>query len=551
MGTRAQRLLRWVASRHGIASVGSGSYVAFCILAGLYAGLLLCSRLLGLIPNLFAPLNLLTIAAASLALGVAFRRRLPLSGAARLVDGREGTDDLFLTAVLIGGAAGGYGPLVLRAAEQRAGTVSARRVVPLRWWPMARNVGAVSVLLLAGVFLLPQFDPFGREGQRRRVEEQRRQLDDARRATAMRAALLKEQAQGELSKAVAQAMQDLKLAFNSMKPADKQGNLRRLSETQGKVSELWRQGSENRLKDAFPPGAESQRFGQGKTQKADEWRQELAQGQTAGLSKEVAELKEAVQQLARASDPVEKKKLAQQLKQRLGQMKDCVGGALNSSPVSAALKRAMDQLAMTGMEGMSQQALEGLQESLDLTELELESLQQSLQDLQVLEEGLKALQLARLANESTPLDGGACSACQAMADYAALYAKLTAGRCSKCGGALLANSVCSVCGARGIGRGMVGPGTGVGGLAPEDESTETAFQPEKSRSALSAGKVLLSIKTQGLSDPGQAVVDYREQLTAVRDGVSEAILHEQVPPSYHDAIQKYFDSLVKPDAGTE
>ena len=91
---------------------------------------------------------------------------------------------------------------------------------------------------------------------------------------------------------------------------------------------------------------------------------------------------------------------------------------------------------------------------------------------------------------------------------------------------------------------MGGPGIGRGGKAPETPDAETEFETEKSRSFLTAGKALLYLKTRGVSDAGDATVDY-EHLAEVKKGVSEAILHEQVPPAYHEAIRKYFDSLEK------
>ncbi len=40
-----------------------------------------------------------------------------------------------------------------------------------------------------------------------------------------------------------------------------------------------------------------------------------------------------------------------------------------------------------------------------------------------------------------------------------------------------------------------------------------------------------------------------ETVTAVKQGADEAILQEQIPPSYHDAIQKYFDTIEVKNAG--
>ncbi len=62
-------------------------------------------------------------------------------------------------------------------------------------------------------------------------------------------------------------------------------------------------------------------------------------------------------------------------------------------------------------------------------------------------------------------------------------------------------------------------------------------------SMVTAGKVLLSLKTKGLSDRGDAVKDYRKLIRTVKQGVSQAIDQEQIPPGYYDGIKKYFDNI--------
>ena len=47
------------------------------------------------------------------------------------------------------------------------------------------------------------------------------------------------------------------------------------------------------------------------------------------------------------------------------------------------------------------------------------------------------------------------------------------------------------------GEGLGGEGMGSGGKAPEDDSITTDFKTEQSKSAVTAGKVLLSVKTKG------------------------------------------------------
>ncbi|HUT37273.1 MAG TPA: hypothetical protein VNE39_27575 [Planctomycetota bacterium] len=90
---------------------------------------------------------------------------------------------------------------------------------------------------------------------------------------------------------------------------------------------------------------------------------------------------------------------------------------------------------------------------------------------------------------------------------------------------------------------MVGPGIGEGGKAPEKPDEKSHFKTERSRSAHTAGKILLQWKVKEMSDPGSVKENYQAQIEAIQRGVSEAILQEQVPPGYHDTIKRYFDSL--------
>ena len=86
-------------------------------------------------------------------------------------------------------------------------------------------------------------------------------------------------------------------------------------------------------------------------------------------------------------------------------------------------------------------------------------------------------------------------------------------------------------------------GLGAGGKAPEDDSLTSAFKPEKEQSKFAGGKTLLQWKTKEVGETGARAEDFREAIRDVKQRVSEAIATEQVPPGYHSAIQKYFDSL--------
>ena len=98
----------------------------------------------------------------------------------------------------------------------------------------------------------------------------------------------------------------------------------------------------------------------------------------------------------------------------------------------------------------------------------------------------------------------------------------------------------------GNGEGTGGRGMGQGGKVDEDDSVDTGFKAERSKSQITAGKVLLSLKSKGISDSGDAKKNYLSAINRVKQGVSEAIETEQVPPGYHDGIKNYFDKIDAP-----
>ena len=155
--------------------------------------LLCCARLLAILPNRFTPVTLLAPLILAPVLALIFSRRPSAAEAARLVDARMGTKDLFLTALLIEPALGEFKPLVLREAEERARSIRAAEVAPLRWKRGFRNLALAMAALAAGVLFLPQLDPFGREQARQRVLNRQKQLEEGRKAIALRSALLKKQ----------------------------------------------------------------------------------------------------------------------------------------------------------------------------------------------------------------------------------------------------------------------------------------------------------------------------------------------------------------------
>ncbi len=97
----------------------------------------------------------------------------------------------------------------------------------------------------------------------------------------------------------------------------------------------------------------------------------------------------------------------------------------------------------------------------------------------------------------------------------------------------------------GDGDGLGGQGVGRGSKAPEDDAAKTAFQTEKTKTALKKGKILLSMKTKDApnADIKDMQAEYREIITDIKQATEEAIEREEAPPGYHNGIKKYFDTL--------
>ncbi|OGV75028.1 MAG: hypothetical protein A3K19_14815 [Lentisphaerae bacterium RIFOXYB12_FULL_65_16] len=538
----ADQLTQQVAFRLRLAGIGARFYVFLFFTAALYGLILLSSRILALTPDGFTPLTVLAVPTSALLLAVLFHPRATSVDAARRIDACLHTHDLFLTFTLSGTAPGEFKTLVLAQTEEKSRTVRPATVVSLRCGHRAVTALLVVAVLLLGALFLPQFDPFGKQAARTQQQQRRQWIEESRKATALRADEVrkKQTPEARLSEEAQREIDGLAKAFNNMKPEAKEVNIKQLTEHQKDLGQLWRQLSEKRLQDAFNRAASEQQFGGGDAQKPGHWKRQLEKGNVQGLKDEVKELQEMAQKLAAMPESAAKQQMKAELARRLKTLTAFVENNANSKPLCSALNRAQQQMAMSQSQTgeLSQQAMDALQDSLDLAGAEMDTLAHSLGDLASMEEALNALQMAKQLNELGQLDGQGMAGCQSMADYAKLYEELMAKNCKACGG-----KGCGKC--RGKGQGTGGEGIGEGGRPPEDDSQVTAFQSEKSKSALRAGKTLMEWKTKELSQPGQAVVDYREQLREVKQGVSEAILQEQVPPGYHAAIQSYFDSVGK------
>ena len=541
---RSLQLLKHVVVRLRLASIGAQVYAAFLFCCALYAAFLLASRLGGVWTDWATPITLVLVPGIAAIVGLAGlvwmvgHRRPTLVEAARAVDQQNGTKDLFLTVALIEKSAGEFQALVAKSAEDKASKVRAGAVVPYRWTRRLSRAAVAAILICFGVWGLPQFDPFGKVQAARVVNDKRKDFEMAKKATENRAAQLqKDDSEGPLSEETKKAIENLKTALNRMKPNEKSDNLKQLVGQQKFLGDKWRKLSSEKLKELLSQNPQGQQFGATEKDKLEKWTKELQEGSTKSLQRELEEIKKDLEQLAQTDDPVKKAELEKKIKKRMKELSDFASQKVNSKPLTAALQRAMKQLEMSKMEGLDKESLEAAEKSLDLTKLELKEIAQSAKDLKALEEALKVVQMAKQLNDQEKLDGEQSEGTQTIEEYAEFYAQLIA---QMGGGEEEGNE-------DGDGEGLGGEGMGSGGKAPEDDSITTDFRTEQSKSAVTAGKVLLSVKTKGLSDKGDASKEYKTLIQKVKQGYSEAILQEQIPPGYHEGIKSYFDNLDKTD----
>ncbi|MDB5345095.1 MAG: hypothetical protein JWP89_3472 [Schlesneria sp.] len=537
--SKAYKLLVGVIQRMRLAAVGRSFYIAFLILCSAFAITLLVARLTGLTPGFLAPTNATWLAMSALPIlavlfALVLHRKPTLPDAARLVDQSTGAKDLYLTLSLLDTSAGEYQPLVLRSAEMKAAGVSPDRVVPFTWHQRFWHAIWLPCLIAAGVLFVPQLDPFGKVAKANLVNKRHERLAEAKHATEVRLAEVQRKIEEhDENNPTDDKIEELKLAFNKMQPTKRDENLKALMSEQKDIGKLWRQLSAERLKDLMSESTTGdQQFGSNNEEKLEKWQQELQQGSAGGIQKEMQDLKQALQKLAQTKDPVKRAELMQQLKEGLGDLEKLAHDKLHNEELASALDRAMQQLELSEQNDLSQEALESAMQSLELSQAELKELEQAVKDLKELEQALKTIQQAKKVNEGEKLDGEKAGDCKTLADYESLYAKILAE--SGEGGEEEKE-----------GEGMGPRGFGKGGEAPEDDSVETGFKTEQSKSAVVAGKMLLSMQQKGEAEKGEVVRDYKALVQTVKQGAMEALNTEQIPPGYHDGIKGYFDALEK------
>lgn len=520
----SMRLLHAVCRRLKLLAVGRSAQMGTLAAGVLYLGCFLLSRGLGVLPDMFHPASVLAIPVLGILLGVIIHRRPQTVEAARCVDLHAGSKDLFLTLTRLDSSGGEFQPLVCQDAERRSQELVPEQIVPFRWQSSRLRTVILAGIpsLIAAVMLTPQFDPFGRQAEAARQEERITQLDQGREQTRQRKAALEAQAdEGEISEDVRKALEGVARTFGELKRETPELNAEKLSDSQKQVAMKWRDvRNSDELKELLNRNASAQHFGRSAEQ-MKKWGRELEEGEPEELLKELERMREKLQQLARTEDPVERQKLQQELRKQIKQLDDFAREHVQSPQLRAALQRAKEQMEVAASNPeLAREALAAAMESAELAKMELQEIAKSAKELQKLEAALKTLQQAKMLNSMGELQELADAA--TLEDYARFYQELM-----------------------GRANGAAGDGTerGRGGDMEEEADAETDYENKKTRTSIDAGKVLLSIKTKGLSESGDVNLNYDELVQRVQSGLSEAIELEEIPPGYVPGIKGYFDAI--------
>jgi hypothetical protein len=523
-----QRLISRTLRRLQLAVVARRSVLVFFALAAIYCGAVLTARLTGLfsVPTQLWIPSLLPVAA--ILIGTLWPHR-PLSrDAARAVDRGAATHDLYLTMILLEGSAGAYQPLVAAKAEERAAKIRPRDVAPLGINRRLALIATVLAVFVGAVHIIPQLDPFGKVAADQATQDDLRRIEETKQATREQLAKIeRDNASDAQAQEVKQALDQLKTAMKASHPKARDANSKLLMGAQKTVAGEWRKISSEKLNDVFSKSsAASQQIGASAAGMSKKWLDDLQAGSTESLKKELSAMQRDLEELAKTQDPVKKAEITKRIRERLDALSQFAEEQTGSKTLAAALKRTQEQMRMAAKAAAGdpkdpavQEALKAASESSKLADKELEQIAQSAKDLKDLEQALSVLQMAKNLNNADMLDGNKVEGLNSMAEYEKMFAKLMKNADPD------------------------NDNFGDGGPVDENDSSKSKFKTEMSKSHISKGKVLLTLKTKGMGEHADVKEQYRTAVRDVKQGLSEAILHEEIPPGYHEGIKGYFDSM--------
>ncbi len=551
----ASSLLARVHRRLACVHVARTLHRSLLAAVGLGCLAVLVVRLFGLLPpgRQHPEYLLIGLPAVAAVLTWVFARRIESTLAARVVDQHARTDDLFLTFATLSSSAGNYQPLVLQSAAQAASAIQPEQVVPFR---PNRPMGIQALLFATFALLLwfvPTLDPLGRVEAATRVDREKERLKqsvESIRRREQQVARKLQQAE-QRSQEINKKTEEMLAALRKMKPAEKRPNSEVLREQQQSLNQLWNSVSSESVREMLAKSGLEMQSGE-QSRKMNEWLRDLQNGNSDNLQKELKKAQDSMQAMLNAKSSEERSKAASELRKQLQDLKKFSSKKAGSKELEQSLDQALKALEALAQkktpggqksessksesseaesaadpsdEELAEQARQALQESLELAGKELQDIARSAEDIQKVEQALKTLQQAEKLNQQGQMDGEQCEGCQSIAEYAERLKQMQQN---------------------GDGEGQGGVG-GKGGMMAEDNSDPEGYKDERTRGQITAGKLLLSIRTREAAtekdfDP-EELRKYRNSVSEIRTGVQAAIEAEEIPPGYVDGIKQYFDTL--------
>jgi hypothetical protein len=566
----AMQIVDRVIGRLQLAELTSKWLQAIFWIGLLVFGVLLSRRLCGLWPELFTVEILLWLPILTALIALCAAQKPTSLEAARKIDTFCGTSDLFLTLVQLKSAAGEYQSLPVQQADLLAAEIVPSEVVPWDWHRPVVRVGGGAAVLISAILFLPQLDPFGVAESGTAAVAARRNLQESRRETAIRAAELSaKHVSDTLTHGADESLAELAAELRQLTADRSASSLKSLEVRQREIEARWREARSDTGMVRLLEQAQSNQFFGGSDNRGRRWTEELAEGQTNSLDEAFESLRDGLEKLASAEDGVDRKALEKQVRQQMAELQRFAGNQLQSQSAEAAMKRAMSQLDSARLNpDLQTEAVEAARESIELGRGELHELAKNAEQLAAFEKALNAIQSAKqLTQDGTQQPSDKHQA--AIQEFVEQYAKMEGEGAKQQGdpsgdgegkSKSQGQQVASAAGqSESKGSGKVGAKThgqsengaskdsaerGPGRSASrENNLAKSDFRDARERASLDTTRRLLAMRRQGLSDAGETSQEYRELVRSLQKRVSTAIEVEEIPPGYVSGIRSYFDSL--------
>ncbi len=165
----SNKLITEVRQRLSNRTIAKRFFIDFCVIAGIFAVVILVCNLLGLIPENYFRENLWLVSlvpTVGIALTLVFHQKTSSKDAARLIDHRMNKKDLYLTLSTLDTAPGQYQDMVVQQANDQAPSIRPQTVVPFEPWQKITKTAIIMISLLLLARFTPSFDVFGHQAEK-------------------------------------------------------------------------------------------------------------------------------------------------------------------------------------------------------------------------------------------------------------------------------------------------------------------------------------------------------------------------------------------------